>query len=109
MKVFVSYTIRDGLVDKQILMSIEEMIKPFSLVYIDLLHNYSKFPQFNVIKQLLSCSHIILLISPKVYKSPWVRFELIMARIFKKKIIKINIDEAFDQSKYNVLYEKAVN
>jgi len=108
MKVFVSYTIRDGLVDESILESIEKIIKPISSVYIDLLHNSSKHPQLNVVKQLSKSSHIVLLITPKIYQSPWVRFELFVAKIFRKKIIKIEIEEVNDHNKYISLHEKVV-
>lgn len=91
MKVFVSYTLKDPAVAKEKLEQVEEKIKPFAKVFIDLLHN-EKGKQRRVDRELRSCDVVLLLDSPK-YESDWVQKEIMTARKKDKPIIKIGIDE----------------
>jgi hypothetical protein len=86
MKQFISYTVRDGIISKATLINIEIYYKSFGEVYIDLLHNTSRYPQLRVIKELLMSDVVVLISTPFVHRSPWVRFEMLIARLFRKRI-----------------------
>ena len=82
MKVFVSYTMRDGYITPTVLRMIERiLINEGHSVFIDYLNNDSEKKQERVIRELKSSDQVILLISPLVKKSQWVNKEL---DLFKK-------------------------
>ena len=91
MKSFVSYTIRDGIINTDILKQIYDELSNSGEVYIDLLHNNSNFPQLHVIKQLISSDYFIVIKTPKVTESPWCRFEMNLAKFMriKKREVKL--------------------
>lgn len=93
-KVFVSYTLRDGLVTPELLKLVENNLQEICEPFIHATTpNYNEVKQFDVMKKLCS-SHIILLIeSPLVKKSPWVRIEILLAKIIFMPIIRINVNK----------------
>lgn len=93
MKYFISYTIRDGLINKNKLKKVEKIYSQKGLVYIDLLHNNSKYPQIRVFKELFSSNAIVIINSPKIMDSPWVKLEILLAKIRRMKFININIED----------------
>lgn len=81
------------MLDLVTLTKLEEKISKIATAYVDIIHNSSVVPQIHVIRQLIKASHILLILTPKVYDSPWVKFELILAKLLNKKIIKVSYDD----------------
>ena len=90
MRVFVSYTFKDPAVTKDKLLQVEAKIKPFTNVFIDLLHNENR-DQCRVDRELRRCDRVLQLTSS--IKSDWVQKEIVTARRKGKPVIKIGIDE----------------
>lgn len=84
MKVFLSYTIRDGLINKHLLQLLDCEISRECDIYIDLLHNRSATPQDEVIKQLVSSDILIQIATPSIDDSNWASLEVNLAE--KQKI-----------------------
>jgi hypothetical protein len=93
MKSFVSYTIRDGLIDINILRVIYDKLSNDGEVYIDLLHNKSKFPQLYVMKKLITSNCFIVIKTPKVTESPWCRLEMFLACILRIERKEVDLRE----------------
>lgn len=91
MKVFVSYTSKDPTVNREKLEKVEARLKPFSIVFIDLLHN-KRGKQCRVDRELRRCDVVLQLTSPK-YQSEWVQKELVTARRRNKPIVKVSIND----------------
>lgn len=87
MKLFVSYTMRDGQVTPSVLRVVEQILKKEGhTVFIDYLNNDSEKKQERVICELETSDRVILLITPQVRQSQWVVMELECA---KKNNIKV--------------------
>nr|WP_277869602.1 TIR domain-containing protein [Vibrio splendidus] len=76
MKIFVSYTVRDSMVTKELLEKVNKMLLVFSEPYIDLLHNDSFDKQARVKQELIKSDVILLLESDAISDSPWVQWEI---------------------------------
>ena len=88
MKVFVSYTMRDGYITPTVLRMIERiLINEGHSVFIDYLNNDSEKKQERVIRELKSSDQVILLISPLVKKSQGVNKELVGANRHHIKVV----------------------
>jgi len=75
MKVFLSYTIRDGSIDSQLLEQLEVQFRSKYSVYIDLLHNKGINPQQEVLKQLGESDLVIQIVTPLISDSEWACLE----------------------------------
>jgi hypothetical protein len=93
-RVFVCYTKRDGLVSSTLLEKLFENLDEICFPFIhDLSKKFQTFEQLSVIKSLLY-SHILILIeSPQVYRSPWVKFELLISKIKMQPIITLSVSD----------------
>lgn len=92
-KVFVAYTTRDGLVTHSLLDRVNRNLKEVCLPFIHAaMPNYSEVNQFKVMKELLSSHAFILIDSPSIQKSPWVRLELFLARVMLMPVIRVNVE-----------------
>ena len=91
--IFVSYTIRDGLVTRPTLERLCSLLAPLGRAYIDLLHNVSSNPQLHVLRTLRNASSLIAIVSPKFLVSEWVRFELGVAAVRGIPIRTLSIDQ----------------
>jgi len=93
-RVFISYTKRDGAVTNRLLQSLHDNLDEVSSPFIHALRPQTRpFQQFAVIKALL-CSHFVLVVeSPSVYRSPWVRLELLLAKLRLMPVLKISVDQ----------------
>jgi hypothetical protein len=80
MKIFVSYTLRDGILNPHILREVELVLAKMGTPYIDVLHNRSYYPQAHVVKMLNQASVLFACLTPEILKSNWVQFELMVAR-----------------------------
>lgn len=81
MKVFVSYTLRDGFLNTHDLRLIEKALISWCDPYIDLLHNRSRNPQKQVISVLEESSLLLACLTPGLFSSRWVQLELKLAII----------------------------
>lgn len=93
MKLFVSYTMRDGFITPSLLKTVEKiLISEGHTVFIDYLNNDSEKKQERVIRELKSSDQVLLLITPKVKQSEWVNKELVCARRNKIDVIPCRIE-----------------
>jgi hypothetical protein len=79
MKIFVSYTLRDRVLDVDALQEIESIFLKIGEPYIDILHNKSANPQDHVINMLGSSEVFCSLVTPGYFQSDWVQIELDIA------------------------------
>ena len=93
-RVFISYTKRDGAVTNRLLQRLYDNLNEISSPFIDALRPQpQRFQQFAVIKALL-CSHFLLVVeSPSVYSSPWVRLELLLAKLRLLPVLRISVEK----------------
>jgi hypothetical protein len=90
--VFVSYTLRDGTVSKELLLLIRNHLSGICNPFVHaLLDQSTANQQFNVIKALMGSHLVILLESPSVYDSPWVRLELLLSRLRFLPVVRLNV------------------
>jgi hypothetical protein len=80
MKIFVSYTMRDGWLSLERLRQMETALSGLGDPYIDLLHNRSFHKQTFVERALASADLFIGCWTPGFSLSPWVQFELEVAQ-----------------------------
>lgn len=97
MRVFVSYTRRDGIVTDEMLRGLHTALarvcKPFiHAVEQPRLRNQ----QLSVVTALIRSSVVVLLVSPFCDRSPWVRFELAIAKMLRLRVIRVSVDELAD-------------
>lgn len=92
-RIFVSYTTRDGLVTPKLLKLVENNLQEICSPFIHAVApNHKEINQFGVMRNLF-LSHILILIeSPSISKSPWVKLELFFARLMLMPIVRLNID-----------------
>lgn len=89
-QVFVSYTKKDGLVTNELLHRIAANLSDVCDAYVHALAlGEGRFEEVRVIRKLLGAQLLILLESPAVYDSRWVRFELALARLKMMPIVKV--------------------
>lgn len=94
MNVFVSYTRRDGTVTTPLLERFHAHLcgvcNPFVHAVVE---RNLKYQQPAVLWALLKCHLIILIESPEVQVSPWVRLELAIGRILQRPIIRLHVSD----------------
>lgn len=79
MNIFVSYTLRDGLLSPGLLSGLESLLSEMGTPYIDILHNNSPHPQQYVMKKLNEASLFCACLTPGFLYSEWVRLECMTA------------------------------
>lgn len=79
-KIFFSYTMRDCVVDKKLMEEINTRLSPSFDIFIDLIHNDSECKQERVLFELRNSQYLIVINTPLVEKSIWVRTEIDEAR-----------------------------
>jgi hypothetical protein len=80
MHVFVSYTLRDGVLNENDLRALERALSPASAAFIDLLHNKDVLPQRRVEDELERATLLLACRTPGFFDSEWVQFEIQTAR-----------------------------
>jgi hypothetical protein len=92
MRIFLSYTTRDGIWRESSLKCIAASLpRPFS-IFIDILHNDSFDVQSRINSEIENCDAVVGLVTPLFFKSPWVCEELKIARYYSKRIIMIDVN-----------------
>lgn len=79
-KIFVSYTTRDSIINKDSLVSLLHVISTLGKPFIDLIHNDSPMKQARVKLELQSSSVLLLLDTASIEQSHWVQWEIEMAK-----------------------------
>lgn len=94
MKMFVSYTRRDGMITIELLRNLHiylsEICKPFIHAIEE--PNLS-WQQLAVVRALFFSHAILLVVSPGIKQSPWVTFELLVGRILLRPIIRLDYND----------------
>ena len=91
MRIFVSYTLKDGYLDTSVLSQVKELYRNCDSCYIDILDNDSVDKQGRVDQELQLADVLLLIETPMVMKSKWVRYELDVAKSRNILIIKSDI------------------
>ncbi len=92
MKLFVSYTRRDGVVTKKVLEDLNEYLCSICTPFIHAVEEPKiKWQQLSVIKAIFRSHAVLLINSPEVNQSPWVKFELILAKILLMPVMHIEV------------------
>ena len=86
MKYFVSYTLRDKVVTKELLQRFSWKLRKYGDVFVDIIDNDSRDKQARVIFEIDNSNVMILVKSRNVYKSAWVSIELERAKERKMPI-----------------------
>lgn len=79
-KIFVSYTVRDGKIDREFLSNLEIRLKPIGRTYIDMIHNNSIDKQKRVMDELKTSDLFFLIKTEEVKESEWVKKEILVAK-----------------------------
>jgi len=94
LNVFVSYTRRDGLVTNDMLHALHGRLSSLCRPFVHAVEQPRlRFQQLAVIRALLRSRLLILIESPAVTLSPWVRFELFMASILRMPVVRLSVNE----------------
>ena len=94
-KVFFSYTLRDGILDKSLLKNICELLSPTCDVFADVIHNDSVDKQKRVIDELHSSQYVVVLNTPLINESPWVNIEIEEANKIGIPIFRVDVNRNF--------------
>lgn len=90
MRIFVSYSRRDGEVTDQSLRLIEQYLNGIAVPFVHCLQPKHRCEQVAVLIALVR-SHMVLLVdSPAARASPWVRLELAIARILLRPVLRLD-------------------
>lgn len=93
--VFISYTMRDGEISHQTLQHYVDILSPQCDVYVDCLYDHHRrHPQLTIIRRIVGAHLVLVLVSRSVYKSPWVLFEIAVAKLLFKPIARIKVANA---------------
>lgn len=100
MNVFISYTLRDGLITRAILKRINDKLCGKCNLFIDLLHNKSANPQAEIFLKVASSNVVMQINTPAIRESEWVTLERDCAK--SKGIPVYEVD--FLNSHFNSLF-----
>ena len=97
-KVFVSYTLRDNLIDGEFLSQLELVLKTSFAVFIDYLHNDSVEKQKRIEIELANSDFILLIKTNKTYNSEWVLKEINLAKELKIPIFEFYFEDLINNN-----------
>lgn len=94
MRLFVSYTLRDGELTPMQLRRLSKILRAEGhTVFIDYLDNDSIEKQARVLGELLNCDKIMLLKTRKIHDSEWVALEMAFAQRYHKEVINCRFSD----------------
>ncbi|MFJ7106393.1 TIR domain-containing protein [Pseudomonas sp. NPDC098740] len=93
-KIFVSYTTRDAIINRDSLACFLRPISTFGKPFIDLIHNNSKYRQARVEAELKSSNLLLLLETKSTKQSQWVQWEIKTAEAYGIPVKAIKIGNA---------------
>lgn len=103
---FISYTVRDGLINNDTLSRIKTYFENFGTSFIDLLDNDSHLKQERVFMEIEKADSFVLLKTPQILNSPWVLKEIAKAKSLSLPIIDLNLKEIEEIAATNNVYKK---
>ena len=90
MKLFVSYTRRDGMVTKPMLEMLQAHLSGVCTPFIHCIRESTlRWQQLAVLRALITSDAILLIESPAVRTSGWVRLELWVGRLLLRPILRL--------------------
>jgi hypothetical protein len=94
MNVFVSYTRRDGMVNIRLLKRLHGYLSGVSRPFIHAIEERSLgWQQLAVLQALIRSDVILLIESPGVKHSRWVKLEMRLARILLRPVVRFNASD----------------
>lgn len=91
MKIFVSYSRRDGVVTTSMLELLDKHLRDVCTPFIHCLHGSNRrWEQIHVLRALLTSHTLLLIESPAAEISPWVKLEVWLARILCRPLIRLS-------------------
>lgn len=103
---FVSYTLNDGLLTIDNLQSIHDLVSQYAICFIDVIDNNSVDRQKKVIDTLNQSDVMLLLVSPGIKKSKWVRLEYQIAQDLSIPIYEVNVEDGDFKERIRILLNK---
>jgi hypothetical protein len=106
-KVFISYTLQDSIVDRDLLSKVYANITSQLDTFIDLINNDSADKQNRVMSELRTSQYLCVLESPSIRQSIWVKKEIEEAHNLNIPIYYVPLDtKNGDNAKKIVLFIK---
>lgn len=96
-KIFISYTLQDGVLNIDFFRNLKSVVKDYCLSYIDILDNDSSDKQARVEQELLRSDYLILIKTLKIKKSEWVKKEILIAQENNIPIIEFDYQELIEK------------
>jgi hypothetical protein len=94
MNVFVSYTIRDGMVTTALLYRLHTYLSGMCRPFIHAVEKRNlSCQQLGVLRALLRADMILLIVSPAVRRSRWVMLELWLGHLLLRPVIRLNASD----------------
>lgn len=94
MKLFVSYSRRDGIVTTELLRNLDRHLQGVCSPFIHCLHgNDSRWQQAHVIQALFRSHAVLLVESPAASTSGWVRLELLLAKMLCRPLLRLKASD----------------
>lgn len=106
-KIFVSYTIRDGIIDVEFLLNVERSMKGLGKLFIDLIHNDSLDKQVRVLNELVNSDIFVLLKTKETLNSEWVKKEVSIADEIEIPILEFEYELLIKENFYPI--KKAIS
>ncbi|MBB4635695.1 TIR domain-containing protein [Longimicrobium terrae] len=104
MRIFVSYTLRDNVLDRATLVALDSYLREFGDPYIDLLHNPGEDHQRHVLTMLRSASLVLAIVTPKYDRSEWVKLELALAHQHQIPIMSVDAPRGITGAALSALF-----
>jgi hypothetical protein len=93
-KVFVSYSRRDGVVTQPMLELLDKHLREVCEPFIHCLHGSSRrWEQYYVLRALIASHALLLIESPAASSSPWVKLEVRLARLLCRPLIRLKASD----------------
>jgi len=109
MRIFVSYTLKDTIINRESLCMVSSLLISCGKPFIDLLHNNSSNRQFRVSQELDAADVLIFLDSNSAKESKWVNWELKQAQNLNIPIVRIRIDNNMSLEKFEEAIRENLN
>lgn len=94
MKIFVSYSRRDGVVTSEKLQKLDMQLQGVCKPFIHCLHDSgSRWEQIRVLRALIASHAILLVESPAAATSGWVRLELCIAGLLGLPLLRMQASD----------------
>lgn len=94
MRLFVSYSRRDGTVTSEALRALDVHLREVCTPFIHCLHDSgSNWEQVRVLRALLTSHAVLLVESPAAATSHWVRLELFIARLLGRPLLRLQASD----------------